>query len=241
MPTVDLRGHRILDLSQPIEPGMWDYRPLGVPVRPVQVDRIAELGRDGFNLSEFLINGLTGSYIESAHHMNDEAPTLDRFDLRRLIRPARIMRLPPAEPWTLYTVDDLRRADPGLQEGEALVMVTGWDKARQRIPDYVTAGPALAASTLSWFLDQPLSMWATDMTVADCLWGPEHGHPEEAGTDLLKSLYEARPDLLLLAPLCRLAEIQGDVGTIIALGPNIPGTCAVPARVLFIEGVRIEV
>ncbi len=241
MSTIDLRGHRVLDLSQPIEPGMWDYRPLGVPVPPVEVKKIASYDADGYNLSQFLLNGLTGSYIESPHHMNPAARTLDKFDVRTMIRPARIMRLPPAEPYRLYTVDDLHAADPGLQHGEALVMVTGWDKARKQVPDYITAGPALAASTLQWFLDQPLSMWATDLTVADCLWGKEHGHPEEDGTDLLGDLYKARPDMLLLAPLCGLTDIRSEVGTIVALGPNIPGTCAVPARVLFIEGAVLQV
>lgn len=240
MTTIDLSAHRIVDLSQPITPGMWDYRPLDVPVAPVEVEPIATIPKDGYSLDQFLINGLTGAYIESARHMNPDAPFLDGFEVRTLIRPAKLMRLPPAEPYRLYTTEDLERANPGIDEGDAMIMVTGWDAERTHVPDYVTKGPALAYETLEWLCAQPFSMWGIDITVADCLWAKEQGQPQEIGKDLLKDMYMRLPQMRLLAPLCNLTQLEGDVGTIIALGLDVPGVCAVPARVLFIEGVVLR-
>jgi kynurenine formamidase len=240
VPDIDLSANRIVDISQQITHGMWDYKPLDVPTPSVEVTPIATIADNGYNLHKFLLNGLTGTYIESARHMNPDAPYLDKFHPRTLIRPAKILRLPPAEPYRLYTVEDLEKANPGIEEGDAMIMVTGWDSERDNLPDYITKGPAFSYSTLEWFMKQPFSIWATDITVANCLWAEEQGLKDEVGKDLLKDMYDRKPDMRILAPLCNVAGLKGDVGTLIALGINIPDVCAVPARVLFVEGAVLR-
>jgi arylformamidase len=231
-----LHRRRLHELSQPIHTGMWDYRPLDVPVPPVEVEPITTLDKDGYSIHRFQLNGLSGTYVETAAHMNPKAPLLDAFTPEQLIRPARIMRLPPAtEPFRLYTLEDLRAADPGLEEGDALIMATGWSSQRENIPDYVTKGPAFAYETLEWFAAQPFSIWAADATVANCLWAEQQGHPAEVGKDLLGDLYHRRPEMLLVAPLVGLDRIQADRGTLMVFGLPVPGVCAAPARVIFAE------
>jgi len=237
---IDLSGNRIVDISQRITHGMWDYRPLGVSMKPVEITPLATIPEDGYYLDQFLISGLTGTYIESARHMNPKAPNLDAFGPRSLIRPAKILRLPRSKPCRLYTVDDLEKANPGIEEGDAIIMVTGWDSEVNNVPDYITKSPAFSYSTLEWFMSQPFSIWAADITVANCLWAEEQGLTDEIGKDLLKDMYTRKPDMRVLAPLCNLAGLQGDVGTLIALGLNVPGVCAVPARVLFVEGAVLR-
>jgi len=134
---------------------------------------------------------------------------------------------------------DLEACDPGIEAGDALIMATGW-KCGDPV-DYVKKGPALAYDCLEWLAQQPFSIWAADLTVANCLWAEEQGLEGEAGKDLLRDLYRRRPEMLLLAPLINLDQVTVEEGTLITLGLHVPGVRAVPAQVLFLEGARVAI
>ncbi len=236
------KGPRIVDLTGSISTGMWDYNALGegLDLPPVQVDEICSIEQNGCSIHSMQLTGLSNCYVETARHMNPEAPWLDAFEASSLVRPAKIMRLPQAEPYTLYDVEDFRRHDPGIEPGEALIVETGWGR-RVDSPDYISAAPAWSIDTLDWLVEQRFSILAGDTPVAPCLWADKVDPPKtsEIGQDLLGGLYERCPDMLLVAPVVNLHQVQTDEGTIIALPLPIPGVAAAPARVLFMEGVRL--
>ena len=231
---------RVIDISGPIEQGMWDYNVIdlgGAVLPPVAVDPVASIPGNGFDAHRLQFTTLTGTYVETAAHVITGTETLDRVSLDRLIRPAKIMRLSLAEPHTLIRADDLHRHDPGIRPGDALLIDTGWGR-RWNQPGYVTKAPAFAASTLEWFLEQPFSILGLDTPVMECHWGDKMGVAHEAGK-LLEPLY--RRGMILIAPLVNLHQAADPTGTLIAFPLNVAGVCGAPCRAAFIEGARWEI
>jgi len=235
---------RVVDLTGPITPGMWDYGALGLPgltLPPVAVDPITTLAKDGYSIHALRLTSLTGAYVETPAHMVADAPLLGDLSMAQLIRPATIMRLPPAGPCTLYRTEDFEAHNPGIPPGDALIIDTGWGR-RWNAPDYLKMFPAFAAESIDWFVDQPCAILATDTPVAECLWWDHVDPPMTSEKDkaMLQDLYQRRPkDLILVAPLVNLDKIQSTQGTLVALPINTPMTPAAPCRVVFLEGVRL--
>ncbi len=230
---------RMIEISGQLTSGMWDYNILdlgGAVLPPVTVSPVASIPSNGFDAHGLQFSTLTGTYVETAAHVIEGSATLDQIPLEQLIRPARIMRLPAADPYTLIRVDDLRRHDPGVEPGDALLIETGWGR-RWNQPGYVTEAPAFAASTLEWLLEQPFSILGLDTPVMECQWGGKMGVAAEAGK-LLIPLYER--GMILIAPLINLHQATQLTGTLIAFPLNVVGVCGAPCRAVFVEGVRWE-
>jgi kynurenine formamidase len=228
---------RLIEISGPITHGMWDYNSLdlgGATLPAVSVTRRASIPEYGFDAHEITVSTLTATYTETAAHMIEGAPTLDQVAITELIRPARLMRLPAARPRTLITRDQLQANDPGLNDGDALVIDTGWGTCWDT-PGYVTDAPAFAVSTLDWFLSQPFSILALDTPVMECLWCSEADMADQQG-DLLKPLYEH--GMLLIAPVINLDQITQPTGTLVSLPMAVEGVCSAPSRVLYVEGAN---
>lgn len=236
---------RIVDLSGPITHGMWDYNALrlpGVHLPSVAVVPLTTIDQQGNSIHSLHLTSLTGVYVETPGHMVPGAPLLKDVGVDQLVRPAKIMRLPPAATHTLYRLADFEAHDPGIEPGDALIIDTGWGR-RWGTADYVVKAPAFAWETLDWLVRQPYSILATDTPVAECLWWNDVTPPLTSEQDrfVLGDLYKARPhDLLLVAPLVNLDQIQGSVGTLIALPIRTPETPAAPCRAIFLEGVRLS-
>jgi len=230
---------RIIEISGQIDNGLWDYNQLdlgGAVLPAVNVERVASVGQYGFDAHSLHFSTLTGTYVETAAHMIEGRPTIDQIPVTDLIRPAKILRLPTADPYTLIRPDDLRRHAPVIEPGDALLIDTGWG-ARWNQPGYVTEAPAFARSTLEWFYAQPFSILGLDTPVMECYWGAKTGVAGEAG-ELLTPLYER--GMILLAPLVNLNQVQKREGTLIAFPLNIVGVCSTPCRAVFVEGSRWE-
>lgn len=230
---------RLIDLSGKITSGMWDYNQLDLGravLPPVEIKPVATIAAHGFDAHTLQLSTLTGSYLETSAHLIAGGPTIDQISVEAFIRPARILRLPSAEPYTLIRVDDLRRCDPGIREGEALLIDTGWGR-RWNQPEYVTQAPAFACSTLAWFLEQPFSILGLDTPVMECRWADrvDADIQDEVGS-LLAPLYKR--GMLLLAPLVNLDQADTLEGTLIAFPLNIAGVCSTPCRAVFVESVR---
>lgn len=227
---------RIIEISGRIRPGMWDYNVLDlgeVTFPEVAVNPRALVPTEGFDAHEIKLTTLTATYTETAAHMIDGARTIDQVPLSELICRARLMRIPVSGPRSLIRLDDLERNDPGLADGEALIIDTGWG-SRWNEPGYVTDAPAFAASTLDWFRAQPFSILVLDTPVMECFWCAEEGLAGEQG-DLLAPLY--RDGMLLVAPVVNLDQIQSQTGTLISMPLPVEGVSSAPSRTAFVEDV----
>jgi kynurenine formamidase len=225
----------IVEISGRLKPGLWDYNVLDlgdVRLPGVVVERVADVPTDGFDAHEIGFNTLSGTYTETAAHMIEGSPTLDMIGIDQLIRPAKVMRLGDLGPRSLVTLDQLEAAAVELDEGDALIIDTGWG-SRWDQPGYVLDAPAFSVTTLEWFLAQPFSILAVDTPVMECQWCAAEGRPADGG-ELLKPLYER--GMLLLAPVVNLDRISVDHGTLMTLPLSIEGVCSAPSRALFLPG-----
>lgn len=222
----------IIEISGPLEPGLWDYNRLdlsGAELPPVLVDRVASIDEHGFDAHSISLSTLSGTYTETGAHLIAGAPTVDQLSLRDLIRPAKLLRLGPQAPRSVIHTTQLEQADPGLEPGDALIIDTGWG-ARWNSPGYVVDAPAFSATTLDWFLAQPFSILALDTPVMECQWC---GPPD--GGELLRPLYER--GMILVAPVINLDRIEATGGTLIAWPLPVKGVASVAGRVGFVADV----
>lgn len=249
-----IEGIRMVEISGEITSGMFDYNILGLPgvtMPTISVAPLTTLEYQGYMIDALQLTTLSGTYVESARHMEKAAPLVDEFDVKAFIKPAKIMRLPPAKPYHLYSLADLEAADPGIDPGDALIIQTGWG-SRWNTPGFCTTGPACSYKTADWFIQQPYSMLGMDCPVLECLWAEtappnpdtkmqalideeKKPHPE-----LLGQLYAGRHDMLLFGPLVNLDQIKTDEGTVIALPIRVRNTCSAPCRAVFLEGVKLK-
>lgn len=223
---------RLHDLTGRLTPGMWDYRVfpgLDVLIPPLEVEDVATVPRDGFLASRISLSTITGTYLEAGAHILADGPTLDAYGIDDFVRPARILRLGRLEADARIDGAMLAAADPGLEEGEALIVDTGWYAEWNR-PGYVERCPKMVPSALEWILAQPIGMLAVDIPAIEAAWSEDDG---EAKGGLLSQLF-AR-GCLLLAPLVGLDKVPVDRGRLFALPLPVDGVSGAPARVVFEE------
>lgn len=223
---------RLHDLTGRLTPGMWDYRVfpgLDAVIPPLEVDTVATVAQDGFFASRISLSTITGTYLEAGSHILPDGPTLDRYGVDDFVRPAKILRLGRLEADARIDGAMLAAADPGLEEGDALIVDTGWHREWNR-PGYVERCPKMVPSALQWILDRPVGMLGVDIPAIEAAWSDDDA---EAKGGLLSQLF-AR-GCLLLAPLVRLDKVPVDRGRLFALPLPVEGVSGAPARVLFEE------
>jgi kynurenine formamidase len=227
---------RIHEISGPISHAMWDYNvldPSGGVLPPVAILPAATIASQGYDAHSLQLTTLSGTYVETAAHLFPGRRTLNEVPLDELLRPAKVLHLPPADPRTLIHAAHLAAHAPHLLPGDALLIATGWG-AHWNQPDYISHCPSFASDALAWLQAQPFSILGVDTPCIDCNWAKAAGREDEAGP-VLKPLYQHR-EMLLLAPLVHLEDIHSDHGRLIALPLNITGVCSAPCRAIFIEG-----
>ncbi|MGE0451056.1 MAG: cyclase family protein [Vicinamibacterales bacterium] len=223
---------RIVDLSGPIESGMWGYHELPGLERllpPVDVTTVASVRSDGFFASRIGMTTISGTYVEAGSHMLEDGPRLDEYPVEAFFQRAAVLRVPTQEPRAVIDAALLARHDPGIREGEALLLDTGWG-ARWNRPGYVADSPSLRPDALAWIVDRRPSVLGVDVPCIESAWSEER---EEDKGRLLQALFRGRT--LLVAPLVNLDRIAAARGRLVCLPLALRGTSGAPARVVFLE------
>ncbi len=214
---------RLIDLTGPIYHGMWTYGP---PYPEVIVEEIPqpEFIQYPTYSWRFELGAQTGTYLETSLHMFRHGPRLIDIPLESLFMiPAVVIRV-EVQPLTAITLAQLQAAAPEIQEGDVIIVATGWADDHWFLPDMVSACPHFEAAAMHWILDHKPFMVAGDMPRFDSWQEPQLFFHRffEMGT-------------LLLAPLYNTRSVQAERGKLVALPLKIEETCAAPCRVLFIE------
>ncbi|MEI6157504.1 MAG: cyclase family protein, partial [Atribacterota bacterium] len=131
----------------------------------------------------------------------------------------------------LIDADLLEKHAPKIDQGDALIIHTGWDRMWNK-PGYVLQGPNMRRNALEWVLEQRISILGVDIPCIEASWSEDN--PEEKG-GFLGALFGQ--DILLLAPLVNLDQVSGSEGQLICLPMKVKGTSGAPVRVIFLEKV----
>jgi kynurenine formamidase len=216
----------IIEISGPIEDGMWSYADPYPTPRVTQIPPPDWLDYPVY--SQIVTMAMQcATYLETAAHMYLDRISINQLPLARCYNlPALTLWVPKAADEAI-TVADLEAAlaqtGEHIQPGDALLVGTGWDKQWQQ-PDYVTHPPYFTAAAIDWVLDQQVSLLGGDTPRYDSPHNPQNFFPKFF-----------QQDILLLAPVINLDQVRQPRGKLTALPLKIKGACASPVRALWIE------
>jgi kynurenine formamidase len=224
---------RYVELSGPLENGLWTYQALpGLEkiIPEVRIETIATVRENEFFASRLSMCTISGTYVEAGSHILEGARTLDRYRLKDFIKPARLLRLPAQKPKALIDEKLLASHAPGgIRPGQAILVSTGWGR-RWNKPGYVLECPNFTKGAIAWLLKRKPCICGFDVPCIESSWSEDR--VEEKG-GLLGMLF--RKGVLLVAPLVNLSRVKSDRGTLYCLPLPVVGTSGAPARVVFEE------
>lgn len=229
MPRDSIKGFNtvtILDISGPIEDGMWAY---DAPYPTPRIEQIPPPDWVAYKVYSQTVHMAVqvGTYLETAAHMDPKAMTIDELPLERCYRLDALCLWIPTGADQAITADALdaacRNANVTPRPREALLVGTGWDKHWHKA-DYVTNGPYFTAGAIDWVLEHDFSLLGGDMPRYDSPQNPQNFFPKFFSHDIL-----------LLAPLVNLDQVRQPRGKLTALPLKIQKACASPVRALWIE------
>ncbi|HRW09355.1 MAG TPA: cyclase family protein [Caldilineaceae bacterium] len=217
---------RIIDISGPIEDGMWSY---GEPYPAPQITQIPPPAWLDYPVySQTVAMAVqSGTYLETAAHMDQSRLPVDQLPLSRCHRIDAVALWIPRGANEPISAADLERAltNAGfmLQPGDALLVGTGWD-SQWYAPNYVTDPPYFLADAIDWVLDHKIALLGGDTPRYDSPHHPQNFFPK---------FFQS--EILLLAPLVNMAQVGTARGKLTALPLKIKDACASPVRALWIE------
>jgi kynurenine formamidase len=217
---------RVIDISGPIEDGMWSYGD------PYPAPRIAQIPPPAW--LDYPVYSQTismavqcGTYLETAAHMDQGRLPIDQLPLARCHQIDAVTLWIPRganEPIRAVDLQDaLDKSRLTLQAGDALLIGTGWD-AQWHAPNFVTDPPYFLAEAIDWVLDHAVALLGADTPRYDSPHQPQNFFPKFF-----------QREILLLAPLVNLAQVGNARGKLTALPLKIKDACASPVRALWIE------
>jgi len=208
---------QVFDLSGPIEDGADWYDDEAAP--PVKLEEIGSREKEGWvshTLAVQVLNGTT--YIETAAHLFEDAPTLDRIPPERFICRAHVIRLPDEEQELPAPPDPLNAFRPGE---DALLLHCGWD-AKYNQPDFYNASPYFSKPLQEWVLERNPAILGGDMISFD--------HPADTAMPFLHAYFKRGG--MILCPLVGLAAVPQNIVTLCAAPLKLVGANASPCRAL---------
>lgn len=212
---------RIVDLSGPIETGLWTYGP---PNPPVTVETIATIDMDGFEAGAIHLSALTGSYLETSAHLIKGQWKLDEVPPERFISEAVVARVPKG-PLGEITLSDLRPYGDQIRNGDAFLVGTGWDREWNG-PRYLLESPHFSLDAVVWLRDLGVTLLGGDI--------PYYNDPRGGEVNVITEFYR-RPENMIVAPLVNVTRISRTRVRLLTLPLKLKGQCVAPCRVLALE------
>jgi len=217
---------RIVEISGPIEDGMWSY---GDPYPTPKITQIPPPEWLAYPVYSQTVTMAvqTATYLETAAHMDQTRLPIDQLPLERCYLIDALTLWIPRQADERITAADMAAAlvksGETLRPGDALLVGTGWDKHWHE-PDYVTHPPYFTAGAIDWVLEHKVSLLGGDTPRYDSPNVPQNFFPKFF-----------QHDILLLAPLINLDQVRKPRGKLTALPLKIKDACASPVRALWFE------
>lgn len=219
-------GLEFVELSHP-----WGY---GVPSMPGQPDvlmhRSVKHAQYGVMATRLRMVMHTGTHMNAPLHLIQRGAGIGDLPLHCFFGNGVVLDL-PKERWGIVEAEDLAAASPAIQEGDFVVIVTGWHRRYSDSLEYFGESPGLSKSAAEWLVARNVRMVAVDT--------PQIDHPlatslaEHRGGPLMNRLakkYRAEtgrdPKIdhphwnvahktLLAAGIPTVEQVGGDVGALL--------------------------
>ena len=166
---------KIIDLTGPLENGMWSY---GKPFTPYRMKRLSTMAEDGYIASEIVLTTHTGTHIDCPRHFGEERAAIDSIPLETYYGDAVLLDI-SGKSVSGSTITKTMLLDAGadkIASGDICVVNTGWYK-RWNDNDYEENYPKFTPDSVSLLTDRGVKLLATDIPII--------GDPESTDTDMV--------------------------------------------------------
>jgi kynurenine formamidase len=222
MTTDPYTGLQLIELSHE-----WGH---GVPSYPGQDDVIMFRGvkHGQHGVLAWKINTVmhTGTHMNAPLHLVQKAEDLARISVDRLFGNGVVLSIPKGS-YEVITAKDLDSATPEVQQGDMVVIVTGWHHKYSDSLEYFGESPGLSKDAAEWLVKRDCKLVGVDTPQVDhplaTSLGPHRGGPlmnrlvaayqEATGLDPRKEHPEwnAAHKTLLNAGIPTIEQVGGDV------------------------------
>ena len=207
---------RIVDLTLPITPEMPG----------VTIDVARRLDQDGWNATTLSLYSHAGTHMDAPCHFLPDGNTIDRQDLNRVVGPALVVDVSPAEPKQLLTVQDFAAVSDAIEPGARLLIRTDWHK-RYGTDEYRDALPRISLELAEWLVERNVGLLGVEPpSVADV-------HNLEELTAVHQTLF--RGDVVIVEGLAHLDQLTQPRVEFVALPMKVIGGDGTPVRAIAIE------
>jgi len=204
-----------VDLTQTIGPKMP-----GVAIREAK-----NLEKDGWNAVYIDIYSHSGTHMDAPVHFGVEGPTVDQMPLDRLMGPAKILDLTGVLPSSLIQVEDLVRLKEPINQGDSLIIKTGWSKFSATDPEkYRNQLPRISEKLARWLVEKEVKILAVEP--------PSVANVNDLAEVTLIHRILFSGQIIIVEGICNLDEIKVEEVELMVMPLKIGGGDGAPARVL---------
>ncbi len=221
---------KVTDLTGEIYEGMWNYEP---PFPPFHLKPLPEVPWVKQKVYCEIFEGLhsqTGTYLETPAHFfgNENCYLLDEVPIEKLYQmPCSVLMVTPSsgQGRPCITAEMLENA-PGasrLSKGSAILVGTGWGKHWKK-EDYLENSPYFTYDAMHWLIEKKPFLLGSDFPRWENL-----AHPQ----NFFSEFYRA--NILMLAPVIHLEQLNSPQVLLTVLPLRVPGTSCAPCRAVAVE------
>lgn len=171
---------RYYDLTQPL----WQYSPKTITAPEVEFFEIRGLVQQGVRTNGIRVSLHAGTHIDSPAHFGFKM-TLDEIPLEALCGTGVVLDVKRDE-WGVITGEDLANAVPPIQQGDRVILNTGWHHFFDDEQKFMLCYPGLDKSGVDWLLQKRVSWVGSDAPSPDhsfCISREKRAYRPDVWTD----------------------------------------------------------
>ena len=157
-------GLRFYNLSHPIGHNMPQWPSPMAP--PLVVHKLYYHAMHDFYAVEY--DGIMhrGTHMDTPMHVLPDQPYLDGFELWRFFGNGGVLAIPKGE-WEYVEPSDLEAATPAVEEGDVVIVNTGWHHRYGDNMEYFGHAPGLSEAAAAWLADRRARFVGVDTANVD--------------------------------------------------------------------------
>jgi len=232
MPKIDVRGTRVIDLSQPIAADI----PVPPAFAPPELRIIASQAQGSVsNVEQLTLILHEGTHVDAPYHFFSDLPTVDELPPDCLIGPAVVVDLTSRRGDVAIEAYDIQQweaaAGKAIRPGDTVLLHTGhsqhWQTGEQGRAYWANGWPHLARSAVEYLAAKPIKAIGVET------FDPDRVDLDDiASAEFLTHRTFLRRGILVIENLAHLDQIPAVRCQIVALPLKIAGASGSPVRVI---------
>jgi len=164
-PVVKIFGREVevYDLTQPFSPysPAWPYA-AGNP----QFTRLRSHAHDRVLTYQITHTMHVATHVDAPLHVEEGYPSIDEMPLERYIGDGVVVSI-PKKAWEVINPADLEKVDPPIEEGDIVIINSGWHKYFGDSTRYFCFAPGLYKDAAEWFVKKRVKGVGVDQPAMD--------------------------------------------------------------------------